>query len=128
MAAFLSQEWLDLQCRLAGDLPSRPGATARIQVVVSGTPDGQVAYTLVVEDGRLAEAALHPDDSAQVTLAQTYDDALAIARGELDLNVAYMQGRVKAAGDIGALMAVMPLTQSAEYAELLAGAAADTDL
>lgn len=128
MPAFLSQEWLDLQCRLAGDLPSRPGATARIQVVVSGTPAGQVAYTLAVEDGRLAAASLRPDDEAEVTLAQTYDDARAIARGELDLNVAFMQGRVKAVGDIGALMAVMPLTQSPEYADLLASVAADTDL
>ena len=37
------------------------------------------------------------------------DTAEALQNGELNLNVAFMQGRVKAAGDMTKLMALLPL-------------------
>lgn len=123
---FLSQEWLDLQLALAGDLPERPGATARLQMVVTGAPGGDVRYVQVLEDGRLVACALGSDDTADVTLTQPYADAVAIATGELDASAAFMQGRVKVVGDMGRLMAVMPLTQSREYQAVLAAVAAQT--
>ncbi|MFZ6004797.1 MAG: SCP2 sterol-binding domain-containing protein [Actinomycetota bacterium] len=127
MPRFLSPEWLEHQRSLASALPVRPGATARLQVVVTGGPDGDVIYTQVIEDGQLVASTLGPDDSADVTLTQTYPDAVAIAKGELDANAAFMQGRVKVVGNMGALMAVMPLTQSTDYKDLVAALAADTD-
>jgi putative sterol carrier protein len=127
MAAFLTQEWLDLQRALADGLPERPGATARLQIVVTGAPGGEVAYVQAIEDGRLVEGTLGKDAAADVTLTQTHADAVAIAKGELDANAAYMQGRVKVVGNVGSLMAVMPLTQSAEYQALVADLAAQTE-
>jgi predicted lipid carrier protein YhbT len=124
----LSQEWLDLQRDLLGDLPARPGATARVQYVVSGTPEGEVRYTRVIVDGRLTAAALGTDPDAEVTFTQTHADAVEIARGDLDANVAFMQGRVKVVGDMGKVMALMPLTSSPEYRTALAEVAARTDL
>ena len=38
MAKYLTQEWLDLQRELAQEFPERPGATARMQYVVTGRP------------------------------------------------------------------------------------------
>ena len=52
---------------------------------------------------------------AEFTLTSTYDDSVKIAKGELDANAAFMQGRMKVTGNMGKLMALMPLTQSAEY-------------
>ncbi|MGH9085274.1 MAG: SCP2 sterol-binding domain-containing protein [Acidimicrobiales bacterium] len=127
MAAFLSAEWLELQPQLAADLPERPGASARMQIVVTGTPEGEVAYVQQIEDGRLTAASLGRDDAADVTLTQTHADAVAIARGDLDANAAFMQGRVKVTGNMGSLMALMPLTQSAEYQTFLAGLAEQTE-
>ncbi len=124
----LSQAWLDLQRELIGDLPERPGATARVQCVVSGTPEGEVRYTLVIVDGRLASAALGADPDAEVTFTQTYPDAVEIARGDLDPNVAFMQGRVKVVGDMGKVMSLMPLTTSPEYRAAVAEVGARTDL
>jgi putative sterol carrier protein len=128
VVAFLSQEWLDRQRQLIADLPERPGATARVQVVVSGAPDGEVAYLQVFEDGRLVECARTRDDSADVTLNQTYADAVAIATGDLDPSAAFMQGRVKVVGSMGSLMAVLPVLQSHEYEAAMAALAAQTDV
>lgn len=127
MVAFLSQEWLDLHASLSTDLPARSGATATLQFVVTGAPAGEVSYVVAIADGRLAAVRLGRDDDAEVTFTESFADAVAIARGELDLHVGFMQGRVKFAGDMGALMAVLPLTQSDEYQTLLASVAAATD-
>jgi predicted lipid carrier protein YhbT len=117
---YLSQAWLDLQLAVTKDLPERPGATARLQHVVTGTPEGDVRYHQTIVDGRLVEVGLgdHPD--AEVTLTQTYADAREVAQGELDATAAFMQGRTKVVGDMGKVMALMPLLQSAQYRDALA--------
>jgi predicted lipid carrier protein YhbT len=128
MPEFLTQEWLELQRTLAGELPERPGASARLQIVVTGTPQGEVRYVQAMEDGRLVECVLGADDAVDATLTETYADAVAIARGELDANVAFMQGRVKVVGDMGRLMAIMPVLQSAAYREVVAAVAERTEV
>ncbi len=118
MAKFLSQEYMDLQKKLGEDQPERPGTTARMQYVVTGGPEGDISYFWVLEDGRLLEAALGAKDDAEVTLTQTYDDAVKIAKGELDPNAAFMQGKIKVTGNMQKLMQLMPLTNAPEYKEL----------
>jgi len=115
MATFLSQEWLDEECELAKDQPERGGVSATMQYVVSGGPDGGVKYYRVLEHGRLVDAQLGEMTDADVTMSMSYDDSVAITKGELDASVAFMQGRMKVAGDMGALMALLPLTRSPEY-------------
>jgi putative sterol carrier protein len=127
MAKYLSQEWLDLQKELAQDFPERPGATARMQYVVTGTPEGDVRYFQVIEDGKMQESSLGEDAEAEFTLSQTYDDSVSIAKGELDANAAFMQGRIKVTGNMGKLMALMPLTQSPEYKDIAAKVAERTE-
>ena len=127
MVAFLSEEWLALHESLGADLPERPGVSARLQFVVTGTPSGEVAYVLSIADGRVVAVRMGHDDDADVTFTESYKDAAAIANGELDLHVGFMQGRVKFVGDMGALMAVLPLTQSGDYRTLIASVAAATD-
>lgn len=128
MVALLSQEWLARRFELAADLPVRPGASARIQHVVAGAPEGQVAYVDVFEDGRLSSATLGPSDDVDVTFTETYADAVAIARGELDLHVGFMRGQVKFVGDMGSLMAVLPVTQSQEHRASLLRLAEQTNV
>ena len=69
----------------------------------------------VLENGKLLESQLGDLPDAEVTLTQTYEDALKIQKGELDANAAFMQGRMKVTGNMGKLMSLMPLTQSPEY-------------
>lgn len=128
MVAFLSQAWLDVQRSLGATLPPRPGASARVQVVVTGTPDGEVSYVQAIEGGRLVGTVLGRDDDVDATLTESYADAVAIATCELDASVAFMQGRVKVVGDMGKLMVIMPLLQSPEYKAMLVQLAAQTEM
>lgn len=129
MAKYLTQEWLDLQRELAQDSPERPGATARMQYIVTGTPDdGDVGYHTVIENGVMQENALGTDAEAEFTLSCTYDDSVKILNGELDANAAFMQGRMKVTGNMGKLMSLMPLTQSPEYKAIQAQVADQTEL
>ena len=127
MAAYLSQEWLDLQKDLAQKFPERPGASARMQYVVTGTPAGDVKYFTVIEDGTMTENSLGEDAEAEFTLSSTYDDSVRILKGELDANAAFMQGKVKVTGNMGKLMSLMPLTQSPEYKAIQAEVAEQTE-
>jgi len=118
MPRYLSQEWLDESRGLAVDQPDRPGASARIQYVVGGGPDGEIDYWWHLENGKLLASALGKTDDPDFTLSLSYEDSVKIQRGELDANAAFMQGRMKVAGDMGKLMQLLPLTSSAEYQEL----------
>jgi putative sterol carrier protein len=115
MVKFLSQEWFDAQTSGASSFPERPGVTARMQYKITGTPDGDVTFHTVIEDGKIVESELGDDPSADFTRTVPYGDFAEISKGELDAEAAFMQGRVKVAGDMGKVLALMPLTQSPEY-------------
>jgi putative sterol carrier protein len=115
MPKWLTQEWLDESTRLAVDQPERPGASARLQYVVSGGPDGDIAYYWVIVDGKLIENKLGLLADAEVTLTQSYEDAQAIQKGELEANAAFMQGKIKVDGDVAKLMSLLPITMSPEF-------------
>jgi predicted lipid carrier protein YhbT len=124
---FLSEEWLRSTRELAAGQPDRPGASARIQYVVTGGPDGEVRYGWVLEDGRLAQAAVGELADADVTFTEAYSDAVLIQRGELDPGAAFMQGRVKVSGNMAKVMSLLPITGSAEYRDLMARVDAVTE-
>ena len=79
---YLSDEWFAAAGDAFADLPERPGATATIQRVITGTPDGDVAYHLTLDDGRIVGVERGTDDAAQVTLTLPYKDALRVEHGE----------------------------------------------
>jgi putative sterol carrier protein len=118
MPKWMTQEWMDEQTKLAQDQPERPGATARMQYVITGAPDGDIKYYWVLEDGHLKENRLGTLDDAELTLTQSYEDAVKIQKGELDEQAAFMQGRIKVEGNMAKLMALLPITSSPEYREL----------
>ena len=115
MAKYLTQEWLDTQREIAQEFPERPGATAHLQYIVTGGPDGEIRYYWIVENGKILEDKLGEDPDAEVTMTITLDDSTKMQKGELDETAAFMQGRLKVQGNMGKLMSLMPLTQSPEY-------------
>ena len=118
MPKWLSQEWLDESKKLAEGQPERPGASARMQYVVTGGPEGDIKYYWILENGKLQESKLGEMPDPEVTLTQSYEDAKKIQQGELDANAAFMQGRVKVTGNMAKLMSLLPLTNAPEYKQL----------
>jgi hypothetical protein len=118
MAQYLSAEWIDEGRILAASQPERPGASARMQYVVSGGPEGDIKYWWRLEDGQLVASALGTIDEPDFIMALSYADSVKIQKGELDANAAFMQGRMKVTGNMGKLMQLMPLTNSPEYRAL----------
>lgn len=118
MAEYLSQEWLDEYRSLAQDQPTRPGATFTIQYRITGASNGDIDYYWVMEDGRLLEAGLGVTSEPEVTLTMTYNDSARIQRGELGPTTAFMQGKIKAQGNVKKMMAFMPVASSPEWKAL----------
>ncbi|MGI9120342.1 MAG: SCP2 sterol-binding domain-containing protein [Acidimicrobiales bacterium] len=115
MVRYLSEGWMALTKDLAADFPETPGASARLQYVITGGPDGEVRYHHVVENGRTLAHALGDDPEAEVTLTSSFEDKMKVDKGELDADAAFMQGRVKVTGNIAKVMALLPLTNKPEY-------------
>ena len=115
---YLSQEFLDEALRISQGFAERPNANARIQYVVSGGPDGDVSYYWVLVGGRLQECKLGELPDADFTLRMSYDTSVKIQQGELNPNVAFMTGKMKASGNVGKLLSLMPLTQSDDFKAL----------
>jgi putative sterol carrier protein len=118
MSKWLSQEWLDETRKMAEGQPERAGASARMQYVVTGAPDGDIAYYWILENGKISQSQLGRLDDAEVTLTTGYPDALKIQKGELDANAAFMQGKVKVTGNMAKVMSLLPITNSPEYKQL----------
>ena len=127
MAKWLTQQWLDETRAMAQGQPERPGASARMQYVVTGGPDGDIEYYWVLENGRLQESRLGRLDDAEVTLTTGYADAVKIQKGELDPNAAFMQGKVKVTGNMATVMTLLPITNAPEYKRLQEEIAAITE-
>lgn len=115
MPKWLTQEWLEEERRLAESQPERPGASTRMQYVVTGGPDGEVRYYWILENGKLLDSQMGDLSDSEVTLTTNYDDAMKVQQGDLDANAAFMQGRIKVTGNMAKLMALLPITNSPEY-------------
>jgi len=127
VARYLTQEWLDQARAMAADQPERPGASCRLNGTVSGSPEGEISACCVVVNGRVTEARMGALEDAEVTLTASWDDAVRIGQGELDVNAAFMQGKVKASGNMAKLMALLPLTATPECKALQARVRALTE-
>lgn len=123
MSAFLSQEWLDqLVAEAGGDADSDAGVgtgtgdpevSVLVQNLVTGGPDGDVSFWTRIERGRTVEAALGTVDKPDLTLMAAYADAERQAAGEIEPSAAYMQGRLKAEGDMTKLFALLKASHTA---------------
>ena len=101
---------------------SGPGASARLQHVVTGAPDGEVAYSLTVVDGRVADDAVgRDDDAADCTFLITYPDAVRDRQGRPRPARRLHAGPREDERRHGAAPApCCPCTQSDEYRAVLA--------
>ena len=104
---FLSEEWASAVEDALNAHDGFKGAIANaglgLQFHVSETPQGDLSYYMKAAGGT-AELALGELDEPDVTVAQTYDTASAISRGELNTQTAFMTGKLKVSGNLAKLM------------------------
>jgi putative sterol carrier protein len=103
VARYLSERWFD---DVEAVLPDSGAMAADlvVQHVVSDGPDGEVAYHVRFRNGTLAVTrgqAADPD----VTFAEDYATAAAVAQGQLGTPAALLAGRIRVGGDLTALLA-----------------------
>jgi hypothetical protein len=128
---FYSPEWVAAFNEAVADLDpagvdlggslAAGGERWQVAQVVQGAPGGDLRVTLAVAGGRLrlavtpADAAADDpgDESPDVTVSLSYDDARAMSRGELDPAEAIGQGRVRVRGDLAVLVAGQALLAAA---------------
>lgn len=114
-----SEEFLALPAHL--DLPPLAGGfDGRIQVVVGGTPDGNVRVLGRFDEGRITGWTLESDRDAELTLTIRHPDLLALLAGEADLNALFMSGALKTDGPTGPLLDLIVSLRSDEGRAMLA--------
>src|SRR5947207_4842274 len=74
-----------------------------VQQMVTGGPDGDVAYHVDIDHGAVRVTAGEADEPT-VTFIQSWDTAAAIARGELSAQGAFMTGLIRVRGDLPKLV------------------------
>ncbi len=107
MSKFLSEEWVqEVTSALNGHQGYKNAIGAAdlgIQFSTSEAPDGEVAYYLQSSAG-VSIVALGALEDADVTVKQSYDTAVAISKGELNTQTAFMTGKLKVSGNLAKLM------------------------
>jgi putative sterol carrier protein len=118
VSTWLSAEWFDETRTLWSELPIGGDVSVRLQCEITGGPEGSVSCYWVFEGGRVVDSAPGVVDAPDATLTLTWDDALALHRGELNPNVAFMRGRMKVAGSMAAVIALLPAAATDAYGDV----------
>jgi hypothetical protein len=94
----LSTAWCARASERLADLPSGPGGSGVVALVVSGGDPDRVTATWVIEDGRPTSVDLDSGQDAEVVAPLPRVQAEAILAGDLDPAAAYMRGDLKPEG------------------------------
>jgi hypothetical protein len=107
MSKYLSEEYMTkATAALAAD-PSFSSAIANValglQFVVTGGPDADVSYHVDIADGN-GSVALGTLDEPDVKVTNDYETSVAISKGDLNTQMAFMTGKLKVEGNMAKLM------------------------
>ena len=105
---FLSEEWASTMTEALNSSDefkqAASGQQVTLQQVVTDTPDGGESKYFFKLDGGEAQVGLGEASDAEATITQNYETAVAIVKSELNAQNAFMQGKLKIAGNMMKLM------------------------
>ena len=112
MAKYLSVEWIDDLHATASANPDLQELSRhhrlRVTETITGAPDGDVTYHLILADGAVRIAA-GPGENSDVRFEQDYATAVGLATGVLNAQTAFVSGQLRVTGDMDLLMASQPV-------------------
>lgn len=116
---YLSDEWAQqMESAVNSDeqfAKVASGVSLSVQQNVTGGPDGDVTYAMGIDDGK-AFCRLGELEGADMTLTQTYETAVSIAKGDLNIQNAFMGGQLKVEGNLALAMQYQAQLQGLENA------------
>ena len=127
MTSWLSVAWIDEAVSAASELVGSESLSGSIEVVVTGGAEGDVVVHIEFAQGRLTGARLGAASPADVTLTLSDADARNVLSGDLDLNVAFMQGRLKVDGSMALVLDLLALAATDDARACRNDLAARTD-
>jgi putative sterol carrier protein len=117
---YLSEEWAkEVTNRLqASDAVKNAakGQDITLQQVFSDVPDGGEVKAFFKIAGGTPELGLGDADSPEATITQSYETAVAVNKGELQGQAAFMQGKLKIQGNLMKVMQLQGFLQAAAEA------------
>ncbi len=116
---FLSAEW----CKAVSDAvnsdanfkASAGSIQITIQQTVTGAPSGEVTYYIAIKDGQCT-MELGAADNPDLGVTEDYATGVALSKGDLNLQSAFMQGKVRITGNLAVAMQYQPQLQALESA------------
>ena len=107
MAQFLSEDHMLIGTAAlnddAGFTAAMNNVDLGLQFNVTDAPDGEIDYYLTVGDG-VAVLALGILEEADASVGSDYETAAAISKGELNVQMAFMTGKIKVGGNMAKVM------------------------
>jgi hypothetical protein len=99
----LSAEWLRAADDAVAAIVVDPATSVVIEQRVVDRPEGDVVYRLVVADGH-CRIVTGDDPPAQVSITTPWELAREIASGSVSAQQAFLQGKIRVAGDPAVLV------------------------
>ena len=107
VAQFLSEDHMSIGTAALNDDAGFTAAMSNVdlglQFNVSEAPDGEIDYYLTVGDD-VAVLALGILEEADASVGSDYETAAAISKGELNVQMAFMTGKIKVGGNMAKVM------------------------
>ncbi|MDQ2726155.1 MAG: SCP2 sterol-binding domain-containing protein [Actinomycetota bacterium] len=100
MERFLSPAWFERVTGDADQADKHPDVV--LAQVVTGTPEGEVRYQVIIDDDRATILVGSPAE-ADMTFTSDYNTASAIASGALSAETALSEGRIRVSGNLNCL-------------------------
>jgi putative sterol carrier protein len=122
MAKFLSEEHMETGSAALNSDSSFQDAMANVdlglQFNVTGGPDGDTDYFLQISDGS-ASLQLGELEGFDASVSSDYESASAISQGDLNVQMAFMTGKIKVGGNMAKVMMHQGLIN--EFARVTSG-------
>lgn len=99
---YLSDDWIKAAGEALDQLRIEPAPGWAVCYVVNGGPEGTTTHQLLFDQGRVSMRV--GADDVSLTLTLDWDLAVAINRGEVSAQGAFLDGRIQVAGDPGVLL------------------------